>query len=645
MPQMFDLKNIQVSDKEIAYVEGLFGFAFTNEQKKILRYWDTVDIQACPGGGKTTTLAAKLIILANKIPNGFPSGVCVITHTNVAVEEIKSKLGAYANFYFRYPNHFGTIQSFVDKFFAIPWYKGKFRKSPRIVDGGVIEREIRKLPIVAKTGTLNLLDNKNVSLYELSFNRHDFEVSTSVNSTQKLVIPNISPEKSEAHYQSLKQAKRSILNDGYFKYDEAYSIAFQYLKSNNLHEIVKRRFPIAFIDEMQDMEEHQAEIIAQCFPSGSSILQRIGDVNQAIYSSPSSDGTKEWTPQINEELQITISTRVADNIVSLVRDVCVQPQEITGWNNPTPIKPAIIVFDDATVHLVKEKFGELVVHENLHKKGKVKAIGARIGNITELSIQSYWSDFNKRRTKAEPNNLVSFLKDVEIFIIECKNTKEIQRAFLELFCRVLKLAGVKNTETTFYFTPYTLSEFLKTTDSAFNFKAFNGRVSKWILNVIDGLEIKTELIEACREIIGFFNAAPSAELKAFIEAVDVVENESVSENKIFTHPVGSEIVNIHFDTIHGVKGETHSSTLYLETFTRIYDVGSKVIPFIISCEKDKGKHRKKDAFKKRLPLAYVALTRATHFVAIAVHKDRFTREHEDYFEAQSEKWQLHKIHA
>lgn len=643
MPQMFNFKNIQVSDEEINYVEGLFGFSFTDEQKKILRYWDTVDIQACPGGGKTTTLAAKLIILANKIPNKFSAGVCIITHTNVAVEEIKSKLGAYANFYFRYPNHFGTIQSFVDKFFTVPCYKGKFKKSPKIVDEGILEREIRKLPILANTGTLTLLDMKNVHLSELSFNRHNFEVSASVNVAEKFTIPNISAEKSEAHYQRIKKAKHQILKDGYIKYDEAYSIALHYLRANNLQEIIKRRFPIAFIDEMQDMEEHQAEIIAQCFSGGSSILQRIGDINQAIYSSPSSEVGKEWMPQINEELQITISTRVADNVIDLVKDVCVQPQDITGWNNHKPIKPAIIVFDDATVHLVKEKFGELVINENLHKKGNVKAIGARIYNTEKLSIQSYWSEFNKRKMKVEPTNLVSFLRHVEIFIPKYKNTKEAQRAFLELLCRVLKLAGVKNAKTTFYFTPYTLSEFLKVTDSPFNIAIFNTKVSEWILKVTDGVEIKADLIDVCNQLLTIFGAAHNSDSKSFIDALDIVENESVNENKIFTHTVGAETVNIHFDTIHGVKGETHSSTLYLETFTRVYDIGTKVIPFIVASEVDKTRYRKRDAFKKKLPLAYVALTRATHFLAIAIHKERFKEEYQEYFEAQSDKWQVHDI--
>ena len=50
-------------------------------------------------------------------------GICVLTNTNVSIDEIKSKLGNKADILFKYPNHFGTIQSFVDKFLAIPALK------------------------------------------------------------------------------------------------------------------------------------------------------------------------------------------------------------------------------------------------------------------------------------------------------------------------------------------------------------------------------------------------------------------------------------------------------------------------------------------------------------------------------------------
>lgn len=75
-------------------------------------------IQASPGSGKTTVLLAKLIILANKMPLADGKGVCVLTHTNVAIDEIKSKIGSKADILFRYPNFFGTVQTFLHKYVA-----------------------------------------------------------------------------------------------------------------------------------------------------------------------------------------------------------------------------------------------------------------------------------------------------------------------------------------------------------------------------------------------------------------------------------------------------------------------------------------------------------------------------------------------
>ena len=75
-------------------------------------------VQASPGSGKTTVLLAKLIILANKMPLSEGKGVCVLTHTNVAIDEIKAKLGQKADVLFRYPNFLGTIQAFLHKYIA-----------------------------------------------------------------------------------------------------------------------------------------------------------------------------------------------------------------------------------------------------------------------------------------------------------------------------------------------------------------------------------------------------------------------------------------------------------------------------------------------------------------------------------------------
>lgn len=55
---------------------------------------------------------------------------------------------------------------------------------------------------------------------------------------------------------------------------------------------------------MQDMELHQSEIIDTFFGSTETILQKIGDINQSIYSRAESEDGADWQPVINHELQL-----------------------------------------------------------------------------------------------------------------------------------------------------------------------------------------------------------------------------------------------------------------------------------------------------------------------------------------------------
>lgn len=125
------------NEEEIRYAHSLLldGKPFFDQQKiDIIECNETKDVKACPGSGKTTTLLAKLAIIANRMPLPNNQGICVLTHTNVAIEEIKSKLGNKASVLFSYPNHFGTIQSFVDKFLANLAMQYYYDSSIRIVD-------------------------------------------------------------------------------------------------------------------------------------------------------------------------------------------------------------------------------------------------------------------------------------------------------------------------------------------------------------------------------------------------------------------------------------------------------------------------------------------------------------------------------
>ena len=87
------------------------------------------DFNAVPGSGKTSLLAAKLLLLAKKWPHAR-RGICVLSHTNVARDEIARRLagspeGAQL---LSYPHFVGTIHAFVNQFFAMPMLRSLGQK-------------------------------------------------------------------------------------------------------------------------------------------------------------------------------------------------------------------------------------------------------------------------------------------------------------------------------------------------------------------------------------------------------------------------------------------------------------------------------------------------------------------------------------
>lgn len=60
MPQV-----VNISDEEIQYAEQMLlpsGKTFDDERRIFIRNFNTIDLQAVPGSGKTTVLLAKLLI-------------------------------------------------------------------------------------------------------------------------------------------------------------------------------------------------------------------------------------------------------------------------------------------------------------------------------------------------------------------------------------------------------------------------------------------------------------------------------------------------------------------------------------------------------------------------------------------------------
>ena len=637
---------------------------FEQDKIDIIECNESRDVKACPGSGKTTTLLAKLIILANRMPLLNNRGIGVLTHTNVAIDEIKSKLGHKAEILFSYPNHFGTIQSFVDKFLAIPAYRGIYNNSPKRIDNDLANDQIKKAFLSKRfdekkciyAQVRNRLPNPIpagkkaaiVNSLELEFIRNlwiKFDLNTSPIFYRNYQDSNpIAKKKGTDTYSLLESTRSVIFNKGILSYNDAYSLAFHYMdKHPMIRAAFSSRFKYVFIDEMQDTDMHQLDIINSIFDSNKMIIQCFGDPHQAIFNKVQSD--ELWQP--SNILEINGSKRFGENIAKVLRSVCLEKND-TLAANPTinSLSPTIIVFDNPLS--VLPKFCELLQTKMINSKTiwdiaqeeniitgnllhRIKAIGW-VGNSDDstrsannLTIKSYFPTFNKnlkKKEKVDYNSLKSFLRKQD-----GSNVKDYSNKIIEALLHVLSIANKKysNGKNLRNFTKTSLLEYFAN-KSIEEFNLFNTNVAKWAKSIHNSegfcdttiAEVKSFIITTFYQI--FEIDSTNQYISQFLNSspANMTTDDEVKSNNIFEN----NGVEVEIATIHSVKGETHIATLYLETSYQGEHESQRIM------EQLKGNYyvppRKKDVYKKEtLKMTHVGMSRPKYFLCMAIHRDRF----------------------
>jgi len=163
---------MQIKDDDIIDSEKILlpkDINFNNQRKEFIKNLETIDLQAVPGSGKTTVLLAKLLILEKQLPFKDGSGILVISHTNAAIDEVKKRIENYCPRLFAYPNFIGTIQSFVDKFLAIPFYTNLYKRKLFRIDDEIYNEKMNNLPAIFLKGFKK--EENNNAKYFLNVNR------------------------------------------------------------------------------------------------------------------------------------------------------------------------------------------------------------------------------------------------------------------------------------------------------------------------------------------------------------------------------------------------------------------------------------------------------------------------------------------
>lgn len=378
---------------------------FDSDKVNIIKEDSSCYVQACPGSGKTTTLLAKLLILANKMPLPEGKGICVLTHTNVAIDEIKAKLGTKADVLFRYPNFFGTIQTFLHKYvtaaalhyfygsqityvddemsnavFLKKYYKLPFRESKlrglifaRTAEHTINAAEIEALGGVDMLTAANVIKKKKrVDKYIFQLTNYNWSqipreyrslIQTKKNSIQNSLIlsfkvdwennkitTNSAPigvdSQSGTEYMKIKE---EMFSEGILSFQDAYDLAFRYIREKELDfsRFSDKRFKYLFIDEVQDCDGLQVDLIQKIFDENKVVIQRFGDYCQAIYERDECSGPENDKLKDKQVLHIHDSIRFGEKIAKPLRSLCMVPNDKLVGNDEIPsVTPIIITYKD-----------------------------------------------------------------------------------------------------------------------------------------------------------------------------------------------------------------------------------------------------------------------------------------------------------
>ena len=380
-------------------------------------------VQASPGSGKTTVLLAKLIILTNKMPLPEGKGVCVLTHTNVAIDEIKAKLGQKADVLFSYPNFFGTIQTFLHKYIAAAalhyFYGSQIAYVDDDVANAVFLKKYSKLPIgesklkgriyrqtvskehiidaaeIEALGGVDMLTSANVIKKKKRVDKYDFQLRDynwsnipreykSLIRAKKDKILNSQGKEIVLSYKvdwgnnkiitdsgqigvdtptgaEYIKIKEEMFSEGILSFQDAYDLAFRYIreKSLNFSRFSDKRFKYLFIDEVQDCNNQQVALIQKIFDENKVVIQRFGDYCQAIYEKDESSGPENDRLKDEQVLYIRNSNRFGEKIAKPLRTLCIEDNHQLIGNEEVPSTKPIIITYEDPLSVLP-KYAELL---------------------------------------------------------------------------------------------------------------------------------------------------------------------------------------------------------------------------------------------------------------------------------------------
>lgn len=635
----------RISDDDIARAEELVGVTFDEARRSVLRNNSSVDIQASPGSGKTTLLVAKLAILASRWPE-TQRGVCVLSHTNVARTEIEEKLVGTpeGRRLLAYPHFIGTIHGFVNTFLGLPELRAS-DKPVRLIDNEVSGRACLRLlyKLAPNTAPRIALSRRQDGDRIVAGLRYQGAQLT-LGSEAEAGLPFGSSTKT---FQALSTIKEQVTRNGFFRHDDMLAYGLSLLgKEPRLVSILQHRFPVVLIDEMQDTTELQNSLLNIIFPAtGESVIQRFGDMNQAIYESDNTGALAGNFPDPARLSLISNSRRFGEWIGKVANPMGCSHQSavLIGEGPSRALCPAdgsqmphtVYLFNGLPKDKVVVEFGKLLLEtfsEDVLRRGDFRLIG-RTGSRSNDdenhsgSLAWYWDGYApgvNRENNRRPTIAGYFHLSRHALNIDEGSAKEpveiVAQGIVDLLRRID--GSVVPYRKIWH---YWLKASIAGDDSAL--KLYQKLLWKYairgaVLTETDHPKLLAVLRKILQPIIHdqWIDAENSFVTWSNDEIVQgAVEPKDLSPTNTYRVTHDSRSVDIKFGTINSAKGQTHTATLVVDTMFHSYDL-AKVKPWLLGSRSGLGAGDTAQ-LAGRLRLNYVAMTRPTHLLCLAMRRE------------------------
>ena len=540
------------------------------------------------------------------------------------------------------------LQSFVNKFLAVPYYKNKTPNTVLLVDENAyincLENTLNRCLNGQKIDTHKKVkywiraNQKLKESYRLKSTTDGIKLVKSINGPEISINKPKGNTKScnyidfeDAERQKVKEyltaLKFEIMKKGVLHFDDMYYLASRALNQFPINLLLSKRFCLLFADEMQDTQQHQMDIINAVF-NESVIKQYFGDPDQAIFNGFSGEKSA-WKDQIVgfERLAISDSKRFGDEIA-----VCINPFKqvlptISGNTQKQSLQPTILLFDNP-----EEAVGLFVKQINQHNllNQEWRSTSARfnlVGSVgkapaeknTKLTINSYVENYSKETTKRKTNfdNLVSYFQKRPEEETKQFGTKVYYELFVNALVAMLNL--IPNNQ-------YSKSKLLAELKE--NNPEFLTALNFFIFNCIQQIENDSVLPS---EIKANFIMLLTKYNYQIPQNIPFINENQINTIDAFTQKnnvIVKDGIEIKIGTIHSIKGETHMATLLVEN----ENYSDSESSYFWEHKSDNDLFCPNNTYKRpqtsyarleqRLKTTYVAMSRPTHLLCVAVQKSK-----------------------